>query len=177
MDKWSPKIWSLWTNGPQPIWSPYFLNPTACLLGQTEYSKDHLSRGTKIFRDYFSMGIKSQLFFKNAFGNHCKREDQDVLKRWLMALIGDLLEWSYVPYDQSSLLTEYLFCQTFFEILVFTNTFGNHCISKDQEALKRWLIALIGDLLSWSKKKAFQVASNLQLSKELRQLMRKKNLL
>ena len=121
------------------------------------------------------MGIKSQLFFKNAFGNHCKREDQDVLKRWLMALIGDLLEWSYVPYDQSSLLTEYLFCQTFFEILVFTNTFGNHCISEDQEALKRWLIALIGDLLSWSKKKAFQVASNLQLSKEL--MRRKKSYL
>ena len=27
MDKWSPKIWSPWTNGPQPIWSPWTNSP------------------------------------------------------------------------------------------------------------------------------------------------------
>ena len=58
MDKWSPKIWSLWTNGPQPIWSPYFRIPTACPLGQTEYSRDHLSRGTELVGDHLSMGTK-----------------------------------------------------------------------------------------------------------------------
>jgi len=55
---WSPwtngphKIRSPWTNGPQPIWSSYFCIPTACLSGKTEYSKDHLSRGTKLFGDW-----------------------------------------------------------------------------------------------------------------------------
>ena len=80
MDKWSPKIrspwtngpqpiwspwtngphqiWSPWTNGPQPIWSPYFQIITACPPGQTEYSRDHLSRGTKLVGDHLSRGTK-----------------------------------------------------------------------------------------------------------------------
>ena len=48
MDKRSPKIRTPWTNGPQPIWSPYFWIPTACPPGQKEYSRDHLSMGTKL---------------------------------------------------------------------------------------------------------------------------------
>jgi hypothetical protein len=55
MDKWSTNICSPWTNGPQPIWSPYFWIPTACPLGQTEYSRDHLSRGTKLVGDHLYM--------------------------------------------------------------------------------------------------------------------------
>ena len=51
LDKWSPKIWSPWTNGPQPIWSPYFQIITDCPPGQREYSRDHLSRGTKLVGD------------------------------------------------------------------------------------------------------------------------------
>ena len=27
MDKWSPKIWSFWTNGPHQIWSPWTNGP------------------------------------------------------------------------------------------------------------------------------------------------------
>ena len=56
LDKWSPKIWSSWTNGPRPIWSPYFQIITACPPGQTEYSRDHLSRGTKLVWDHLSRG-------------------------------------------------------------------------------------------------------------------------
>jgi hypothetical protein len=44
LDKWSPKIWS-----------PYFRIPTACPPGKTEYSKYHLSRGTKLVGDHLSM--------------------------------------------------------------------------------------------------------------------------
>ena len=69
LDKWSQKNWSpwtnaphgirsLWTNGPQPIWSPNFWIPTTCPPGQMEYSRDHLSRGTKLVGDHLSMGIK-----------------------------------------------------------------------------------------------------------------------
>ena len=58
MDKWSPKIQSPWTNGPQPIRSLYFRIPIACLPGQTEYSRDHLSRGTKLVEDHLSMGTE-----------------------------------------------------------------------------------------------------------------------
>ena len=47
MDKWSPKIWS-----------PYFQIITACPPGQTEYSRDHLSRGTKLVGDHLSRGTK-----------------------------------------------------------------------------------------------------------------------
>ena len=58
LDKWSPKIWSPWTNGPQPIWSPYSQIITACPPGQTEYFRDHLSRGTKLVGDHLSMGTE-----------------------------------------------------------------------------------------------------------------------
>ena len=44
MDKWSP------TN-----LVPYFQISTACHPGQTEYSRDHLSRGFKFVRDHLSM--------------------------------------------------------------------------------------------------------------------------
>ena len=37
--------WSPSTNGPQPIWYPYFRISIACPPGQTEYSRDHLARG------------------------------------------------------------------------------------------------------------------------------------
>ena len=47
MDKWSPKIWSL-----------FFQIPTACHPGQMEYSRNHLSRGTKLVGNYLSMGTK-----------------------------------------------------------------------------------------------------------------------
>ena len=56
--KWSPRIWSLWTNGPQPIWSPYFWIPTACPPGRKEYSRDHLSMGTKLVGDHLSTGTE-----------------------------------------------------------------------------------------------------------------------
>ena len=55
MDKWSAKIWSPLTNGPQPIRSLYFLIPSYCPPGQTEYSGDHLSMGTKLVGDHLSM--------------------------------------------------------------------------------------------------------------------------
>ena len=69
IDKWSPKIWSpwtngpqsiwsLWTNSPQQIWSPYFQIITACPPGQTEYSRYHLSMGTKLVGDHLSMATK-----------------------------------------------------------------------------------------------------------------------
>ena len=64
LDKRSPwtngpqQIRSPWTNGPQPIRSPYFWIPTACPPVQTEYSRDHLSRGTKLVGDHLSMGTK-----------------------------------------------------------------------------------------------------------------------
>ena len=68
MEKWSPKIWSP-TNlvpnnlvpnqfGPHPIWSPYIWIPIACPHGQTDYSRDHLSRGTKLVANHLSMGTK-----------------------------------------------------------------------------------------------------------------------
>ena len=47
MDKWSLKIWTL-----------YFRIPKACTPGQLEYSRDHLSRGTKLVGDHLSMGTK-----------------------------------------------------------------------------------------------------------------------
>ena len=53
-----PKNRSPWKNGPQPIWSPYFQIPTACSPGQMKYSRDHLSRGTKLVGDHFSMVTK-----------------------------------------------------------------------------------------------------------------------
>jgi hypothetical protein len=40
------------------IWSLYFQIPTACPPGQTEYSRDHLSRGTKLVGDHLSMGTE-----------------------------------------------------------------------------------------------------------------------
>ena len=55
---WSPKIQPLWTNGPQPIWSPYSRISAACPSGQTEYSRDHLSGGIKLVGDHLSMGPK-----------------------------------------------------------------------------------------------------------------------
>ena len=58
MDKWSPNIWSPWTNGPQPIWSPYSQIITACPPRQTEHFRDHLSRGTKLVANHLSMGTK-----------------------------------------------------------------------------------------------------------------------
>ena len=56
MDKQSPKIWSHWTNGPQPIWSPYISIPTACPPGQMEWSRDHLSMVTASVGDCLSIG-------------------------------------------------------------------------------------------------------------------------
>jgi hypothetical protein len=58
LDKWSPKTWSPWTNGPQLIRSLYFRIPRGCAPGQMEYSRDHLSRGTKVVGDHLSMGTE-----------------------------------------------------------------------------------------------------------------------
>ena len=52
------QIWSPRTNGSLPIWSPYFWITTACPPGQIEYSRDDLSRGTKLVGDHVSMGTK-----------------------------------------------------------------------------------------------------------------------
>ena len=77
---WSPwtngphQIWSPWTNGPQPIWSPYFQIITACPPGQTEYSKDHLSRETKLVGDYLTIGTNfwgPHVRGPYAFGTKC----------------------------------------------------------------------------------------------------------
>ena len=78
MDKWSTKIWSPWTNCPQPIWSPYFQIITACPPRQTEYSRDHLSRGTKLVGDHLSRGTKFWGIIcpwgKNWLGTVCPEE-------------------------------------------------------------------------------------------------------
>ena len=58
MEKWSQKIWSSWTNVSKSIWSPYFWIPTACPPEQMEYSRDHLSRGTKLVVDHLSRGTE-----------------------------------------------------------------------------------------------------------------------
>ena len=55
MDKWSPKIWSPWTNGPQSIRSSYFGIPTACPPGHMEYFRDSLSRRKKLVGDHLSI--------------------------------------------------------------------------------------------------------------------------
>ena len=57
LDKWSQKFLSTWTNGPQPIWSPYFWIPTACPPGQTKYSRAHLSMGTEFFGTICQWGL------------------------------------------------------------------------------------------------------------------------
>ena len=41
-----------WTNGPQPIWSPNFRFSTTFPPGQMEFSRDHLSRGTKLVGEW-----------------------------------------------------------------------------------------------------------------------------
>ena len=64
------QIRSPWTNGPRKFgplekWSPTNLVPlypdpqgaTACSPGQTEYSRDHLSMGTKILGTIFPWGL------------------------------------------------------------------------------------------------------------------------
>ena len=72
MDKWSPKIWSPWTNGPQPIWSPWTNGPQKYknilfvqedrLWGSrntgTKLVVDHLSRETKLIGDHLSRGTE-----------------------------------------------------------------------------------------------------------------------
>ena len=73
LDKWSPKIWS-----------PYFRIPTACPPGPTEYSRDHLSRGTKLVGDRLSRGTNQlgtncggpNVWGPYAFGTKCATADQ-----------------------------------------------------------------------------------------------------
>ena len=69
---WSPwkkgphKIRSPWTNGPQKFGLPGQMVPnqfgprilTACPSGQTEYSRNHLYKGTKLVGDHLNMGTK-----------------------------------------------------------------------------------------------------------------------
>ena len=77
LDKWSQKIWSTWTNGLQPIWSPYLQIIIACPSGQTEYSMDHLSRGDQIGWGPFVHGDR-------IFGDHLFMRTE---------LVGDCLSW------------------------------------------------------------------------------------
>ena len=79
MEKWSAKIWSSWTNGPQSIWSPWTnkwsLKYSVCLGGQAVGIRKYrdwicwgpFDQGDQIFGDHFFMGTEF-------VGDHLSRE-------------------------------------------------------------------------------------------------------
>ena len=86
LENWSPKFCSPWTNGPQPIWFPHFRILTACPSGQMEYSRDNLSRRTKLVADHLSKGneLAGNLFSRGTdqLGTNCGGPYVFAIKGW-----------------------------------------------------------------------------------------------
>ena len=70
-DKWYPKIWSPWTNGPHPIRFRYFWIPTACP------PRDHVFMGTIWVWNQMCHSRFSNIFYLNIKVLSCFRWKQE----------------------------------------------------------------------------------------------------
>ena len=91
LDKWSPTNSNLMDKWSLKIWTLYFRIPKACTPGQLEYSRDHLSRGTKLVGDHLSMATKF-------FGTLCPW-----WPNWLGPVVTEgTINWGPIVGDQMS---------------------------------------------------------------------------